>query len=245
MSKGKSIYDRELSESLPEVKRSISAAIAGAFQRISNVCTRFKLPLGIILCVSLAVGIIAFINWFRDPLRVRSSSAPSIEADAARMDAPEMPRDEGGDSKASSDASPSAASSAYGGTFPEIVTKGGLHIDLENDQASRSAKAIAQDVLPKLLEACPGLNDYAPDLTFVGLDDMSDPIFKESSGVGMKFKVADRPSIVPGRFLVGGHTCEYRVTTDLRTLIIQKTACASVCLEREVEHTGRDLRYPL
>lgn len=236
MSKGKGVYDRELSESLPELTRSISERLVGVFRRVASICARFALPIGVVLCVSLAVGVIAFINWYR---------TPPVPLPKTQTNAPEIQKlqDLGGDLKEVSEDNPDAATSAYGGEFREIVTSGGIHIDLEKVQASRSTKAFAQGVLPKLFDACPGLNDYAPDLWFAGLNDMSSPIFKESSGIGLKFKMADKPSIAPGRF--GGQICEFRITPDRRILIIQKTTCAEVCLERDVESTGRDLRYRL
>lgn len=237
MSKGKGIYDRELSDSLPELLRAISGPPSKAIRWLSQACRRYRTPLLIASCVSLAIGCIAFISWYRSPsqpMPVIETKAPEIQSDAVEENvAP---------ATSTSTLSPSSDISI---PFPEIVTRSGLHIDLEKSQVSRSAKVFAQEMLPKLLEACPGLNGYAPDLTFNGLNDMSNPIIKEWSGIGLQFVVADQPSLIPSRFMARGHVCEYRITPDRQTLIIQKTVCASVCFQREIERTGRDLRYPL
>lgn len=230
-------YNRELSESLPAAIRGISSRFSAVFRTISRGVLKFKFPFLIMVFVSLAIGVIVFISWYRGPSQPVTVQAvqfpePSDEADSlpqARVEAPVNAPDPIDDET----------------SFPEIVVAGTLRINFAKVRVSRAAKTFARDALPSLLKTCTGLKTYAPDLEFTDVDDVSDAIAEDARGIGISFKVSDRPEIIPNVFKATGHICEYRITPDQKTVIIQKRVCAEICFEREFEHTGRNMYYPL
>lgn len=108
------------------------------------------------------------------------------------------------------------------------------------ENISAEARAVINTGWPKVLSACPGLNRYAADLQFKQIDDHlhlfdheADERHRALNGAEIDLVVADRPHAIPGGFRVNGHTCQYIIGTDTKTLRIQKSMCVSLCLDRE------------
>lgn len=117
---------------------------------------------------------------------------------------------------------------------------------LDTAIGSDSAKAFVRRNWDAILTTCPGLMTYAPDLTWGGLDDMSDPTYQANvRGIGYRLIVAERPTSIPNEFKAFGEHCSYRVTPDEQHLISVKTACTEVCLERKIPRQQNNLLIPL
>ena len=110
---------------------------------------------------------------------------------------------------------------------------------------NENEKALAVKAIPKMLDNLPGLNKYGEDLNFVGIS--YNP--KDEKGITITFKVPE-DSKIPYGYRSQGHTCRLYVNRDASTIIVQKTECAAVCLDRDIDGTeldphGADMIIPL
>lgn len=107
--------------------------------------------------------------------------------------------------------------------------------------------ALVQGAWPAVRAHCPGLDRFAADLTYQGLDDYTmvdlDPPVRR---VDVVFKVANHPTTLPpGLSRARGHTCRWGVSPDGDALIIMKDECISVCLNRLYESRGQNYRVSI
>jgi hypothetical protein len=102
-----------------------------------------------------------------------------------------------------------------------------------------AAGALAPDItldagktatLDQARRACPGLDEYAPDLRVV-----------EISASAVTFEVPDNPAKVPDTLNAWGNRCE--IVLDGERATTSKVACASVCQRKA--HTGDGPPYAL
>lgn len=88
---------------------------------------------------------------------------------------------------------------------------------------------LAALLIAALDRTCPGLKAYADDLTFEGVEDNFSFADGDVQRIGIIYRVADDPEVIPGRFLASGHTCYFELSRDARRLMIAKSACVRVC----------------
>lgn len=113
--------------------------------------------------------------------------------------------------------------------------------DIDTLQESDAVKKFVKTTWPSVLRTCPGVTDYAEDLSFVRIDAASGD---NVSDVGVYLHVSDSPTKVPREFMANGHTCEFRISSD-GTLTFQKAVCAEVCFEQKFESDGSDMVFQL
>jgi len=119
-------------------------------------------------------------------------------------------------------------------------------IDLSSFTATKQAKDFIQKTWPTVLENCPGLKTYASDFVISGISDMHESIYGSNvRGIGLTIRINDAPSSIPAGFGAGGHTCNYRVTMDKRSIIFEKDVCMEVCKERSFTHSSSNRVIPL
>lgn len=218
MSKG--FYDRELSDSLPDAMRAISARLSGFFRVVSKGISKFKTPFLVTAFVSLSIGIIGFISWYRTP------SLPIPPMDSSQVVLPEEPEQ------------PPAQQQDAPST-PKAT-------DFSSFRASKSAKAFVRETWPMVLQNCPGLQSYASDYVITGIDDMHESNYgSDVRGIGVTIRIMDVPASIPAGFGAGGHTCNYRVTMDKRNIIFEKDVCMEVCKDRNFTHSSSNRVIPL
>lgn len=101
------------------------------------------------------------------------------------------------------------------------------------DNISPEAKDLVSRSLPKIREACPGLEKFGTDLKnniihdYMGLDE------KESRKVTIEVVVPNGESIIPDRYRAWGQHCYLDVSADGSSLSVAKTACKSVCMDED------------
>lgn len=88
---------------------------------------------------------------------------------------------------------------------------------------------LAGVLVAALDRACPGLEVYADDLTFEGVEDNFTVADGDAQRIGIIYRVADAPEVIPGRFLASGHRCHFELSRDASRLMIAKSACVRVC----------------
>ncbi|MGF6098876.1 hypothetical protein [Pseudomonas sp. 18175] len=84
-------------------------------------------------------------------------------------------------------------------------------------------------------QACPGLDKYAWQFKNIRIE----KLFRRS----ILFDVPER-SRIPDAYKAGGHTCYLEVSSDDKTLFIEKLACKSICLDQLNTPAGQ-LKLPL
>jgi hypothetical protein len=99
-------------------------------------------------------------------------------------------------------------------------------------------KQVVEVAWPKMLAACPGLNRYASDLSFAGVEDNLAYAPDDAKRIEVKFRVAESPTRIPVSYRAFGHMCYFGVTPDGKKLTISKSPCASICASSEVSTTG-------
>ncbi|WKB50553.1 hypothetical protein [Eleftheria terrae] len=97
--------------------------------------------------------------------------------------------------------------------------------------ASKGVRETVATAWPKALKICPGLNKYAGDLTFAGVEDNYSHAPKHAQRIEVKFKISEQPTRLPATFRVAGHTCYFTLAPDGSKLSISKAACAALCLD--------------
>ncbi|GFM37697.1 hypothetical protein [Desulfovibrio psychrotolerans] len=97
---------------------------------------------------------------------------------------------------------------------------------------------------PKVLTACPGLAKYYRELRFERID-MAFPDPTGAYHANFVFSVSDGKSSIPTEFMAFGQTCYFGVSSDGAGLLVPKSGCQSLCLDRVVPHAGNDLTLPL
>lgn len=97
--------------------------------------------------------------------------------------------------------------------------------------APAQVKSVVDDAWPKLKASCPGLQKYAADIQFVGVEHNLDYAPDASKRIELVFRVAETPVKIPGTFRVAGHVCYFAVTPNGKTLSISKAPCASLCTD--------------
>ena len=109
----------------------------------------------------------------------------------------------------------------------------------------KDQRALAIKAIPKILDTCQGLNKYGNELEYKGIS--YNP--QDEKGISVLFYVPNE-SRVPLRYRANGHSCEIYVDQAASTLRIQKSECAAVCLDRDIDGTeldphGADMIIPL
>lgn len=82
---------------------------------------------------------------------------------------------------------------------------------------------LVTNALPAIHQACPGLNKYA--------DDFQDVRVEEQFRTTIVFQIPEHNSI-PEAYKADGHNCFVEIEGDGRSIVIEKLACKSVCLDR-------------
>jgi len=92
--------------------------------------------------------------------------------------------------------------------------------------ASLHTKALA--MLPKLTKACPGLNDYAGDLSPATVSESQMSGYE--GGITLAFQVSSHPKQLPPPLDVrsAGHNCYIEINADGSRAYIGKSACSSI-----------------
>lgn len=87
----------------------------------------------------------------------------------------------------------------------------------------------AANLLPKITVACPGLNQYAADLSVADVE--MTYLRGYEGGLAFKFVVSDNPRVLPDsiRSYSKSHTCLINVKGDGTKIYIGKSACHSIC----------------
>lgn len=134
--------------------------------------------------------------------------------------------------KASTEHQPSANTTSESKTTPKETM---LVIPTANLSPER--QNFVNHYWPQIKAACHGLDKYAEDLTFEGIQDNYDTDFV--------FKVADNPkNSTLASYVAGGHRCFFGVSQNGQALSISKMACKSLCLDKDIQQSG-DLEIPL
>jgi hypothetical protein len=97
---------------------------------------------------------------------------------------------------------------------------------------------------PKVLNTCPGLAKYYHELQFERID----IAFPDATGAyhaNFVFNTPDGKSSIPTEFMAFGQTCYFGVSSDGASLLVPKSGCQSLCLDKVVLYTGNDLTLPL
>ncbi len=77
--------------------------------------------------------------------------------------------------------------------------------------------------------ACPGLDEYAPEILIVSVDANASP-------AALVFEIPDKPAKVPDRLKAWGNRCWIEIAAGRATTT--KRACASACMRREASGDG-------
>lgn len=112
--------------------------------------------------------------------------------------------------------------------------------------ADPAIKMQADAVLPRLLDACPGLSRYSEDFTQAEVSHTSMREYK--GGIELTFSVAARPNVLPKPLSVysAGNTCVVSINAAASKAYIGKRACHSICSGTWQENSpgllGREFR---
>lgn len=98
---------------------------------------------------------------------------------------------------------------------------------------SPGVKETIQPSWPKVLKACPGLQRFADDLSFVGVEDNLAYAPAAAKRIDVIFRVAEQPKKVPPAFRASGHVCYFGISPNGTKLHISKSPCASICTGAE------------
>lgn len=90
-------------------------------------------------------------------------------------------------------------------------------------------KQVVEKAWPKVMANCPGLDLYAADLSFAGIEDNLSFAPDHAQRIEIKIRVAERPTRIPASYRASGHLCGFGISPDGGQLIIAKDSCASVC----------------
>lgn len=95
------------------------------------------------------------------------------------------------------------------------------------DNADLFAKS--QEYVPRLIKACPGLDQYSEDFTPATIEPSSMDGYE--GGILVRFQIAQRPAALPDplNLRCGGHVCEIVISADGSKAYIAKRACHSIC----------------
>lgn len=97
---------------------------------------------------------------------------------------------------------------------------------------------------PKILATCPGLEKYYDALTFEQVL-MAFPDTTGAYHANLVFLVNKETPIIPSRYGAFGNRCFFGVSSNGQSLLVPKSACQSLCLDKAVAHSGNDLHLPL
>ncbi|HHR0444936.1 TPA: hypothetical protein ACSXXW_000935 [Pseudomonas aeruginosa] len=84
--------------------------------------------------------------------------------------------------------------------------------------------------LPAIRMACPGLDRYSSQFENIRVESL----YRTS----VVFHIPERASI-PKSFMAGGHDCFVEIEPDGKEILIEKTACKSVCLDKKDFTSGQ------
>ena len=117
-----------------------------------------------------------------------------------------------------------------------------FQIETPADPSQQSQLAVA---LPRLLQACPGLNRYAADLSPAKVSGTAMRGYE--GGIEITFKVAARPTSLPDPLSTYSmdNNCFISIKQDGSMAYIAKRACHSICdgtwHENDPDSMGREL----
>lgn len=97
---------------------------------------------------------------------------------------------------------------------------------------------------PKVLTACPGLAKYYHEMQFERIV-MAFPDATGAYHANFVFNAPAGKSSIPTEFMAFGQTCYFGVSSDGTGLLVPKSGCQSLCLDRVISHAGNDLTLPL
>lgn len=100
---------------------------------------------------------------------------------------------------------------------------------LLNKPADPQLAALAEQALPKLVAACPGLDRYAADLSAATVSKSS--MRDYDGGITLEFTVSGQPQSLPqplAKYSAHQH-CFIDIHPSLRFFYISKSACHSIC----------------
>jgi hypothetical protein len=108
------------------------------------------------------------------------------------------------------------------------------------------AGIIINKTWPKVLNVCPGLRNYAPELEYDGIDDWTDPKTSPARwSVIVRFNIPEGSKLIPTTYHARGNTCFFKISRDGKSVSIPKSSCKSVCLDRTItdaeDNNGADL----
>lgn len=116
---------------------------------------------------------------------------------------------------------------------------GEARLDKPNFEGKSEIVSIVDLNWDKLLNKCPSLNKYSGDLTYDGLSNWT-VLGGSMSRVEIRYKVAKKPKDIPNSYNAWGHTCAFGISSDGKTLRIQKELCVSICQGKKYQSTGND-----
>lgn len=96
-------------------------------------------------------------------------------------------------------------------------------------QPNPELSAQLKTALPKLLNACPGLNTYAADFSQATLS--RPELIDMQDGIELTFMVVDKPQTLPSPLNVrsAGNRCYIDINAEATQAYIGKRACHSLC----------------
>ena len=86
---------------------------------------------------------------------------------------------------------------------------------------------------PKVLKACPGLQKYAADMQFAGVENNFSFAPPDAQRIDIVFKVSDQPRSIPSEYKAMGHSCYYSVNRSGNGLAISKSPCTAICRDAQ------------
>lgn len=88
---------------------------------------------------------------------------------------------------------------------------------------------LVANALPAIRQACPGLDKYASQFKAVRVED--------NYRTSVVFDIPETAQI-PDSYKAGGHSCFVEIDPDGKSIIVEKLACKSVCLDQAETPNG-------
>lgn len=107
----------------------------------------------------------------------------------------------------------------------EEVTIGEHSVNIPQDLSQESQNLVKQ-YAPAIPDLCPGFAKYQGEFESFSIQD--------NYNIDVVFKIPDAAGGIPGDFVAYGHTCYFGISRDGKKLVIPKSACQSVCLDRDM-----------
>lgn len=104
----------------------------------------------------------------------------------------------------------------------------------DQSTASAEANALVASKWPAMRAACPGLDKYSDSLSPMDVEDNFAYAPDDAQRVTVSYGIAKDEQRIPTKYAAFGHTCLLEVSRDGSRLLIAKSPCQAVCLDRPV-----------